>query len=645
VFDSGGYLLAIDEYGTNEIQLEFNNSRLHTKVIGNIDDSAWHSWIVEYKSNTIKVWRDTVLQFTKVDSSRTLSTLVGWGARTGGKNNYHRVRNMKAWVSANNGTGYINNGTPHTDRLLWGRTSTQLKLQATDPSVQYDTTNSPATVTHKVHTIRYNKSSKTSSIWTNGTKLTPTETTQNTSDDRTTTRNVIGANADLSTSNMKLRELIVFNDILTDNQVSDINTSLGEKWGISTTYPVLDQWYLVFRQTLGYLWTSSQSLSLNSSDPDNDNYSILDTITDFQSTNGKYRLKYVNPANGNYNDWRQTNNLTNAVQAGYSAVNVSHSTNGFNGLGPSGDTNHTRFDGTSGGNWWYAVAAKQNHGGAFPGLDAVHNVVEVYAMNEFIGPPFAGTQTSAYSSLVSWYRMEEDSEPTVFIDSKGSNDMTVYNTNYYSLPEDGVDQGLRCFLPTRSSNAKAYNSSNASYGYAKTATLTNIDLNKFTISFWFKTSTTSFHSSLFSFNPGNPNASQTWIKCDYICDGGGRFIFLQRYRPTDSDPSLTDESASIAGETNYHDNDWHHVVCTKSGQTSSDNIKLYVDTVLKQTKTLTSTGGNSMAEINNLTLGVSNWYAGSYKWIWWAKDTKTDDFRIYNEELTTTQIAELYATK
>ena len=384
-FNSGGYLLAIDEYGTNEIQLEFNNSRLHTKVIGNIDDSAWHSWIVEYKSNTIKVWRDTVLQFTKVDSSRTLSTLVGWGARTGGKNNRHLVRNMKAWVSANNGTGYIDNGTPHTDRLLWGRTSTQLKLQATDPSVQYDTTNSPATVTHKVHTIRYNNPDKTSDIWSVGTKYTPTETTQNTIDNRTTTRNVIGANADLSTSNMKLRELIVFNDILTDNQVSDINTSLGEKWGISTTYPVLDQWYLVFRQTLGYLWTVNPSTnSLNSGDSSNDNYSILDTITDFQSTNGKYRLKYVNPANGNYNDWRQTNNLTNAVQSGYSAVSVSHSTSGFNGLGPSTSSNATYIDGTSGGNWWYAVAAKQNHGGAFPGLDYVHNVVEVYAMKEFI---------------------------------------------------------------------------------------------------------------------------------------------------------------------------------------------------------------------------------------------------------------------
>ncbi|SVC84654.1 uncharacterized protein METZ01_LOCUS337508, partial [marine metagenome] len=37
-----------------------------------------------------------------------------------------------------------------------------------------------------------------------------------------------------------------------------------------------------------------------------------------KNTDGKYRLKYVNPANGDYNDWRQTNNLTNAVQSGYS---------------------------------------------------------------------------------------------------------------------------------------------------------------------------------------------------------------------------------------------------------------------------------------------------------------------------------------
>ena len=147
--------------------------------------------------------------------------------------------------------------------------------------------------------------------------------------------------------------------------------------------PVLDQWYLVFRQTNNYFWTVNPSTnSLNSGDSSNANYSILNTITDLKNTDGKYRLKYVNPANGDYNDWRQTNNLTNAVQSGYSAVSVSHSSSGFAGLGPSTSTNATYIDGTPGGNWWYAVAAKQNHQGKYPGLDYIHDVIEIYAMKE-----------------------------------------------------------------------------------------------------------------------------------------------------------------------------------------------------------------------------------------------------------------------
>ena len=298
----------------------------------------------------------------------------------------------------------------------------------------------------------------------------------------------------------------------------------------------------------------------------------------------------------------------------------------------------------------YLNAAISNYyAGSMDDLRIYNDVLTTAEITELyvLKPVFAGTQTSAYSSLVSWWRMEEDSEPTVFIDSKGSNDMTVYNTNYYSLPTDGVDQGLRCFLPTRSSSAKGYNSNNPSFGYAKTATLTNIDVNTFTISFWFKTSTTSYHSTLFSFNPASPTVSQTYIRCDYYNNNGDSFRFIQRYRPTLNDASLTDTADSIAGETNYHDNNWHHIVCTKSGQTSSDNIKLYVDTVLKETTTLTNSGGNSMAEINNLTLGVSNYTSsnGSYYWIYWAKDAKSDDFRFYNRELTVSEIAELYATK
>jgi len=362
-FNSGGYLFAIDEYNSNQLQLEFNNARIHTKSMGNLDDSAWHSWIVEYKNNTITVWRDGTQQFSKVDTSRTLSTLVGWGARTGGATNRHLVRNMKVWVSSEDGTGYISSNTVAT----------------------YDSTNSPITTNWAVYTARYNNCDKTATFWVDNLAHTPNETATTTLTDRTTTINYIGNSNWASDAELKsyMREQIVYDDSLTDDQVSDINLHLCEKWGITpVTYPVIGQWYLVFRQTNNYFWTVNPSTnSLNSGDSSNANYSILNTITDLKNSDGKYRLKYVNPANGDYNDWRQTNNLTNEVQSGYSAVSVSHSSNGFAGLGPS-TSNATYIDGTPGSNWWYAVAAKQNHQSKYPGLDYVHDVIEIYAMKE-----------------------------------------------------------------------------------------------------------------------------------------------------------------------------------------------------------------------------------------------------------------------
>ena len=490
-FNSGGYLLAIDEYGTNELQLEFNNSRLHTKVIGNIDDSTWHSWIVEYKNNTITVTRDGTQQFSKVDNtSRTLSTLVGWGARTGGLNNRHLVRNMKLWVSANNGTGYIDNGSPHTDRLLWGRTNTQLKLQATDPSVQYDTTNYPATVTYRIHTIRYNNPDKTSSIWTIGEKLTPTETTQNTIDNRTTTRNVIGANADLSTSNMKLRELIVFDDILTDTQIDTINTHLSSKWGVNLVYP--------------------------------------------------------------------------------------------------------------------------------------------------------GTQTSAYSDLIAWYRCEETSGSTL-ADSKGSHNMTLYNSGYYTHnASDSVDQGERSITFTRSSTAKAYDSSSLSYGLAKLSNLGSININQFSVSCWVKFTQNSYHGTLWQFS--SPSSyHQVFFRLAYIVDGGGYWTVLQRYKETSGSTNYNDAVQTSSGAVNYHNNVWHNLVVTKSGNTTSDTLKLYINGSLAGSTNLTNSGGKDFSgKIDHLAFGAG-WHYN--KWNWWSKDMKTDDYRIYNRALTSSEVSEIYSTK
>ena len=122
---------------------------------------------------------------------------------------------------------------------------------------------------------------------------------------------------------------------------------------------------------------------------------------------------------------------------------------------------------------------------------------------------------------------------------------------------------------------------------------------------------------------------------------------MVRWRPTFNDTAVTDQCNTIAGEENYHDNDWHHVVCTKSGTSASDTMKIYVDGSLKITTTLTNTGGKDFSEIDNFTVGVSNYRpaSGSTDWIWWARDVSMDDFRIYDSEISATAVSELYATK
>jgi hypothetical protein len=102
--DSRGYNFAIDTY-SNQLQLRAADKLIYTKSMYNLDDSQWHSWTVEMKEGVVSVWRDNNLQFTR-ENSLTISnsTFIGWGARTGGLNNHHRVRNMKVWISSNDGT-------------------------------------------------------------------------------------------------------------------------------------------------------------------------------------------------------------------------------------------------------------------------------------------------------------------------------------------------------------------------------------------------------------------------------------------------------------------------------------------------------------------------------------------------------------
>jgi hypothetical protein len=272
------------------------------------------------------------------------------------------------------------------DNVIWARyeTGNETRFEIHDPLVTYDTTNGLVSSSWQIYTVKYDNSDLECFFWSDGMKWTPNETATATATDRNTTLNYIGESNWSQDDFLDgyMREQIVFNDSLNNSQIRSINMRLGKKWNIPT-------WTLLFRQTIGYWWTSSQSLSLNSSDPDNDNYSILDQINTYKNTDGKYRLRYLDTGDsstaGRFNDWRQTSNFTTTSDSvsGYEAVSVYDTGASWGGLSKS-SSSYARFDGSPGnGNWWFAVATITSawDGGRIPALNTTSQM-EVYIMKE-----------------------------------------------------------------------------------------------------------------------------------------------------------------------------------------------------------------------------------------------------------------------
>ena len=97
--DAGGYKVAFDEYtgdqSGNTIQLWFEGTQIAVESLSGIDldDSTWRHVRIEVRGNTVRVFLDGVNELEYTDVDRTLGgTLYGWGARTGGLNNEHRIR-------------------------------------------------------------------------------------------------------------------------------------------------------------------------------------------------------------------------------------------------------------------------------------------------------------------------------------------------------------------------------------------------------------------------------------------------------------------------------------------------------------------------------------------------------------------------
>jgi len=120
---------------------------------------------------------------------------------------------------------------------------------------------------------------------------------------------------------------------------------------------------LMIRQTItSEVWTRD-ALEVNSDDPDNDNYAILNQLEQFRSSDGKFYFKLTWP-NANEDvtmEWSQTSNPLVEDVVGYEPIDVPYTGRGWGGLEPS---SQALMDGSVLGsfksNWFYAVGAYNN---------------------------------------------------------------------------------------------------------------------------------------------------------------------------------------------------------------------------------------------------------------------------------------------
>jgi len=289
---------------------------------------------------------------------------------------------------------------------------------------------------------------------------------------------------------------------------------------------------------------------------------------------------------------------------------------------------------------WVNGTISNYYGGSIDDLRVYNDVLTQGQIDELYDMriPFNGTQTSAYSDLIAWYRCEETSGATLS-DNKGSHDMTLYNSTYYTHVAASVDQGSNSIEFSRSSNSKAYDSTSLNHGMSRLTPLGSLNGDAYSVSMWVKFTQTSYHGTMWQFN--HPTHHATMHRMTYIVDGGGYWLYQIYYKETSGSTAYNDSFETTPGAVNYHDNNWHHLVITKSGNTVSDTIELYIDNALAKSASLTNTGGKVWG-FDSLTFGAG-WHFN--KWNWISKAMTTDDYRVYNRKLTASEVSELYATK
>ena len=111
-----------------------------------------------------------------------------------------------------------------------------------------------------------------------------------------------------------------------------------------------------------------------------DKISDLWALEQFRGKDGKFELllQYETGGSAAYNRWKQSSNFIKEAIAGYEAVYITWTTQGWGGLEISPNAS-TWVDGTVGhDNWYYAIGAKAVYNGGIPSYDTETGWVELW---------------------------------------------------------------------------------------------------------------------------------------------------------------------------------------------------------------------------------------------------------------------------
>ena len=208
-------------------------------------------------------------------------------------------------------------------------------------------------------------------------------------------------------------------------------------------------------------------------------------------------------------------------------------------------------------------------------------------------------------------------EPDLYASYPGS------GTNCYDLSPNRYTATLVNGVTFSTARAPSFGFNGATnYRYINTGQYLSSET--FTLSSWFKSSTTALYQMLFS---KETTGGTPWNYRMFLNQTSGSIQF---------DIAVTNLNYnSIGGSTNLCDGVWHNAVCVRS--VALDTLYVYVDGALVNSQTDTTTG--TMANNQNVWIGLSA-YTGASVTGSYPMNGQIGQSLIYNTALTAQQVAQ-----